>query len=117
MITIYSDCTAQLSALEPTRAAVEPAPSSIVVFSVIEDPSQPKATQLKAVGFTSDLISWPRGMSLSPNEQHVIAANQKGEFGSTLTVFDRDQASGLLTLSATQKPIACPNPTCIDWVR
>ena len=100
-----------------SNRAVEPAFSSVIVYRVAEDASAPKGTVLEQVGFSIDSMSWPRGMSLSPSGQHLIVANQKGRYGSTIAVFDRDERTGLLTLSTAQPPFPCPSPACVDWVK
>ena len=81
-----------------------------------QDPSAPDATVLEQVGWVADDISWPRGMSLSPSERHLIVANERGRFGNHIVVFDRDDRTGMLRRAERVPPIPCPAPQCIDWV-
>ena len=81
-----------------------------------QDPSAPDATVLEQVGWVADDISWPRGMSLSPSERHLIVANERGKFGNHIVVFDRDDRTGMLRRAERVPPIPCPGPQCIDWV-
>ena len=95
-----------------SNRATEPAASSVVVYQI--DESNP--TSISPVCWVTDHISWPRGMSLSPTEGHLIVANQQGKYGDTISVFDRDAETGKLSLSKQQPPFACAGgPQCIDW--
>lgn len=77
-----------------SNRAVEPARSSVVCFAVLDSPGAPQDTALQQVGWVGESISWPRGMSLSPSGRHVIVANQRGRYGDTIAVFDRDERTG-----------------------
>ena len=49
----------------------------------------------------------------------MIIANQKGRYGNTLAVFDRDLTTGMLLLSmhnGSGNVYPVPDPQCIDWV-
>ena len=54
-----------------------------------QDPSAPDATVLEQVGWVADDISWPRGMSLSPSERHLIVANERGAEQGILPKLER----------------------------
>lgn len=77
-----------------SNRAVEPARSSVICFAVTETPGAPLDTVLEQVGWVGESISWPRGMSLSPSGRHMIVANQRGQYGDTIAVFDRDEHTG-----------------------
>eukprot|EP01051_Picozoa_sp_SAG22_P002175 SAG22_NODE_95_length_20791_cov_40.318514_15_plen_204_part_00 len=100
-----------------SNRAVEPARSSVVVCRILQSGG---GRLLRPLSWATDRVSWPRGISLSPGtsggqQLQLLVANQRGEFGSTVSVFDRSLVTGLLTLSTSQPAFAVPDPQCIDY--
>jgi 6-phosphogluconolactonase len=105
-----------------SNRAVEPARSSVICYAVVEGGggeeedrtgngnAAPRDTVLRQVGWVGESISWPRGMSLSPSGRHLIVANQRGRYGDTIAVFDRDERTGAVPCNAMQRDPSLPLP-------
>lgn len=80
--------------------------NSIAIFRVNHT-----TNQLDFVEWTKTEGDWPRDFVLSPDEKYLVASNQKS---GTLTVFERDQATGKLTLK--QADVKAPEVVCIKFL-
>ena len=61
--------------------------------------------------YTDTLGDWPRDFSLTPDDLHLICANQHT---GTLTVFKRDVTSGALT--SLQTDVKAPESVCVKFL-
>ncbi len=73
--------------------------NSIAVFSVGEN------GRLERIGVESVRGDWPRNFTLSPDEKHLLVANQKS---NNITVFAVDPATGLLTYTGQEIAMSKP---------
>jgi len=73
--------------------------NSIAVFSVSEDGI------LQVLTTTSVEGDWPRNFTISPKENYLLVANQKSD---NITVFKRDQKTGLLTFTGNEVKLSMP---------
>ncbi len=73
--------------------------NSIAIFSVSEE------GKLKLVKTEPVQGDWPRNFTLSPDEKFLLVANQKS---NNITIFKRDQNTGLLTYTGNQANISMP---------
>jgi 6-phosphogluconolactonase len=73
--------------------------NSIAVFSVADD------GMLNLLETTSVHGDWPRNFTLSPDENHILIANQNS---NNITVFQRDSATGLLTYTNNEYKLGAP---------
>ncbi|GKU85245.1 lactonase family protein [Niallia sp. NCCP-28] len=80
--------------------------NSIAVFS-----SNSETGELVFVERVSTEGNWPRDFILDPTEQFIVASNEQSD---TLTLFERDQVSGKLTL--LQKDVHAPEPVCVKFL-
>lgn len=80
--------------------------NSIAIFKVDQH-----TNELEFVEWTGTEGDWPRDFVLSPDEEHLIASNQKS---GSLTVFERDQETGKLTLK--QADIKAPEVVCVKFL-
>ena len=76
--------------------------NSIVVFEVSE------TGELSFLEVESTRGSWPRNFSISPDEKHLLVANQKT---NNVTVFEIDKESGLLEFTGNEAKVF--SPTCL----
>jgi 6-phosphogluconolactonase len=53
---------------------------------------------------------WPRNFALSPKENYLLVANQKSD---NITVFQRNQETGLLTFTGNEVKIS--KPVCLKF--
>lgn len=73
--------------------------NSIAVFSVDENGG------LKMVQAESVQGDWPRNFALTPDDNHLLVANQKSD---NITVFKRDANSGLLIYTGNELKMSMP---------
>ncbi|MEZ4847430.1 MAG: lactonase family protein [Bacteroidia bacterium] len=73
--------------------------NSIAIFAVAED------GQLEPLGTESVHGDWPRYFTLSPNERHLLVANQNSD---NITIFEVDPQTGLLSYTGNQVRISKP---------
>lgn len=66
---------------------------------------------LELIDYTDTLGDWPRDFSLTPDDRHLICANQNT---GTLTVFKRDVNSG--ELISTQTDVKAPESVCVKFL-
>ncbi|MFT0801842.1 lactonase family protein [Bacillus swezeyi] len=79
---------------------------SIAVFSVNE-----YSGELSLVEHVATAGQWPRDFVLDPTEQFLIASNQET---GTLTLFERDQKTGRLSLLQSEVP--APEAVCVKFL-
>ncbi|SEN66692.1 6-phosphogluconolactonase [Amphibacillus marinus] len=77
--------------------------NSIAVFQIND-----QTHLLEFVEWTSTEGDWPRDFILTPDDQYLIATNQKT---GTLTLFERNKKTGKLT--AVQTDVVAPESVCI----
>ncbi|CDQ18967.1 lactonase family protein [Halobacillus karajensis] len=80
--------------------------NSIAVYKVDQD-----SGQLTFMEWTSTEGNWPRDFVLDPSEEFLIATNQKS---NTMTLFERDKATGKLSL--IQSGVHVPEPVCVKFI-
>lgn len=80
--------------------------NSIAIYSVNQDTGK-----LTFIERTSTEGNWPRDFILDPTETFLIASNEQSD---TLTLFERDKATGKLTL--VQSEIHAPEPVCVKFL-
>ncbi|HHU20698.1 MAG TPA: lactonase family protein [Bacilli bacterium] len=80
--------------------------NSIAVFKVDQN-----TNELEFVEWTGTEGDWPRDFVLTPDQKYLIVSNQKS---GTLTVFERDQATGTLTLK--QADVKAPEVVCVKFL-
>jgi 6-phosphogluconolactonase len=73
--------------------------NSIVAFSVSEN------GELTLIGHTSVEGDWPRNFTLSPDERHLLVANQRSD---NIVVFQRNKETGGLTFTGNQMTLSAP---------
>ena len=78
--------------------------NSIATFSVSSD------GELKLINTISVEGDWPRNFVISPDEKHLLVANQKSD---NITVFDRDPKSGKLSYTGNQ--VSLSKPVCLKF--
>ena len=76
--------------------------NSIAMFSVAADGS------ITFLGTESVLGDWPRNFTLTPDNGHLIVANQRS---GNVVVFDRDEDTGLLNFTGNQ--LSMSQPVCL----
>ncbi|MEM8894309.1 MAG: lactonase family protein [Bacteroidota bacterium] len=76
--------------------------NSIAVCSLGEE------GKISLVDITSVEGNWPRNFMLTPNEEHLLVAN---EWSDNIVLFDRDPTTGLINYSGKQ--IALSKPVCL----
>ncbi|MBU5595260.1 lactonase family protein [Amphibacillus sp. MSJ-3] len=79
---------------------------SIATFRI-----DPVTNLLEFLDWTGTEGDWPRDFALTPDNKLLIASNQNS---GTLTVFNRDQNSGKLTLK--QADIKVPEVVCVKFI-
>lgn len=80
---------------------------SIAVFEINED-----SGKLSFIQLISTEGHWPRDFSLDPTENFLIASNEES---GTLTLYARDQQTGILSL--LQSSVTVPYPTCVKFLQ
>ncbi|PKG22027.1 lactonase family protein [Niallia nealsonii] len=80
--------------------------NSIAVFS-----ANSETGELVFVERISTEGNWPRDFVLDPTEQFIVASNEQSD---TLTLFERNQVSGKLTLLQTD--VHAPEPVCVKFL-
>jgi 6-phosphogluconolactonase len=80
--------------------------NSIAAYKVDQDTGQ-----LTFIEWTSTEGNWPRDFVLDPSEDFLIATNQKS---NTMTLFERDKATGKLSL--IQSDVYVPEPVCVKFI-
>jgi 6-phosphogluconolactonase len=79
--------------------------NTIAIYSVHQSDGK-----LTLLGHQSTKGKGPRNFSITPDEKHLIVANQGSD---EMVIFNRNMETGLLT--DTGKRIAVPTPVCIAW--
>lgn len=79
--------------------------NSIAVFHVEE------TGELSFLEHTSTEGDWPRDFEIDPSGKFIVASNQES---SNLTLFERDENTGKLTL--LQSDIKVPHPVCVKFL-
>lgn len=69
----------------------------------------PTTGGLRVSSWQQELISWPRGMDLSPEGDVLVVANQQGSHGSTIVGFAVSESGTALKLAGT--PMEVEEPT------
>lgn len=77
---------------------------SIAIYALAED-GKPTL-----VAITTTEGAWPRDFMLTPNEEHLLVAN---EHSDNIALFDRDVATGLITYSGQQ--LSLSKPVCLIY--
>jgi len=72
---------------------------SIAIFEVSED------GKLRRIGIESVHGEWPRNFTLSPDEKHLLVANQNSD---NITVFNINQETGLLSYTGHEYKLSQP---------
>ncbi len=98
--TEHSQCSdIQLSADGKFLYGANRGHNSIVAFSVAEN------GELTLIGHTSVEGDWPRNFTLSPDENHLLVANQRSD---NICVFERNKETGGLTFTGNQMTLSAP---------
>jgi 6-phosphogluconolactonase len=63
---------------------------------------------LRVSSWKQDLISWPRGMNLSPEGDVLVVANQQGVHGNTVVAFTVSASGSTLTVAGEPQVVDSP---------
>ena len=75
----------------------------------------PETGAVKVDKWVQALISFPRGMTLSPDAKTLVVANQQGEHGDTVVAFAVAADGARLTVAG--EPVRVASPTDILFPR
>ncbi|REE05657.1 lactonase family protein [Marinoscillum furvescens] len=78
--------------------------NSIAIFSVSE------SGKLDFLGTESVQGDWPRNFTLTPDERHLLVANQ---YSDNITVFERNPETGMLTYTGNE--VKMSKPVCLKF--